>query len=331
MRIRERADSPLGQRLQLSWDNTQEANAESAQDEAMDEAAPMQPPRPEASDQETAPSQETTPAAAERDTALPAPAVSEESDSPNETSLDADQSESETIQDDEGHAEDEVAEGDSQEEMDSSSPESAEATAGFKAGFPFGKASRKSAPTVNIIPRDEKVGAVLSRTRERANVQIEDLARRLNIDSAIIQHLENGDYESLSRAYGNDNLIYIVMFFKTISEELGLSKNEIDALVERLYQELNAAGVHFDQPPQQTDEQTESARPSRPRPVKNVLPKLIVFALFLICLLIFFLSVVMPYVQRTRPGIEKRSDYVPLLESPWKSPRQVQPQQLPVP
>ena len=184
---------------------------------------------------------------------------------------------------------------------------------------------------VNIIPKDERVGVVLMRKREEANVKIEDLAKRLNIDPLVIRNLESGDYESLCRTYGKDNSIYIVMFFKSIGEELGMSKNEIDALVEKLYGELANTGHTFEFPLRHGDEATEVKSQGYKRPVKSILPKLIVFALFAICLLIFFLSVVVPYVSRTRTGTEKRIDYVPLIEQPWKSPRTIKPQQLPVP
>ena len=175
------------------------------------------------------------------------------------------------------------------------------------------------------------MGVVLARKREEANVKIEDLAKRLNINEFIIRYLESGDYEGLGRAFGKSNCIYIIFNFKSIGEELGMSKNEIDDLVEKLNREIEMAGLKLDAPVKHDDDAKEFNSTARKRPVKSVLPKLIVFTLFIVCLLIFFLAIVVPYVSKKRPGTEKHLDFLPLVEQPWLSPRTIQPQQLPIP
>ncbi|MBR4674031.1 MAG: helix-turn-helix domain-containing protein [Victivallales bacterium] len=368
MRTRTRTDSPVGQRLDLSWDTDSSVGNAQVNDEAVTSPLPqetMQEDKPQETTQETVPatavpvSPSETPQdmGQESDVAQPSPAESsanneeksqEKEENPLETTLpDASLSPSPAlpVKETESLASDafdapspEDKQKNSLTEPDSASLEpqgeikddSLDKDASQSVAS-SSKTSRKSPMPVNIIPKDERVGVVLMRNREEANVKIEDLAKRLNIDPLVIRNLESGDYDSLCRTYGKDNSIYIVMFFKSIGEELGISKNEIDSLVEKLYAELATAGHPFDVPLKREDEVTEYKAQGHRRPVKSILPKLIVFALFAICLLIFFLSVVVPYVSRTRSGKEKRIDYVPLIEQPWKSPRTIKPQQLPVP
>ena len=109
-----------------------------------------------------------------------------------------------------------------------------------------------------------------------------------------------------------------------------MSKNEIDDLVEKLTKEIEVAGLSLDAPVKHDDDVIYNPI-ERKRPVKSVLPKLIVFTLFIICLIIFFLAVVVPYVSRIRHGTEKRLDFLPLIEQPWRYPAAIPPQQIPVP
>ncbi len=172
------------------------------------------------------------------------------------------------------------------------------------------------------------MGVVLARRREEANVKAEDLAKRLNINKFVIDYLESGNYDELANTFGKENCIYIVFDFKSISSELGMSKNEIDDLVEKLHKEIAAAGYTLDAPtkPDEAEILTQT-----PRPVKTVLPKLLIFTLLGICLLIFFLAVVVPYVTRSRDHKDKHVDFLPLVEQPWNNMRAIPPQQIPIP
>ena len=174
---------------------------------------------------------------------------------------------------------------------------------------------------------------VLSRKRQEANVKIEDLAKRLNISEFVIRYLEAGDYDGLSRTFGDNNCIYIIFNFKSIGEELGMSKNEIDDLVEKLNKEIEAAGIKLDAPVKHDNEAREINSTARRRPVKSVLPKLALVTLLFVCVLIILLSVVVPYVSRIRSGnaTDKDVDFVPFIEQPWESMRTIPPQALPIP
>ncbi len=364
MRTRTRTDSPVGQRLDLSWDTDSSVGNTQTDDSAVPSPLPQETVQ-ENKSQETVPATVTpaSPSEAsqgigqESDVALPspiAPSVNseeklQESEEPHtEAALPAASlppSPALPVKEKDNLASDSFAAPLSEDKQENTTTEPDSASLepqgetkdesldknASQPGAPSSKTSRKSPMPVNIIPKDERVGVVLMRNREEANVKIEDLAKRLNIDPLIIRNLESGDYDSLCRTYGKDNSIYIVMFFKSIGEELGISKNEIDSLVEKLYAELASAGHPFDVPLKREDEVTEYKTQGHRRPVKSILPKLIVFTLFALCLVIFFLSVVVPYVSRTRHGAEKHIDYLPFIEQPWKSPSTIKPQQLPVP
>ena len=93
------------------------------------------------------------------------------------------------------------------------------------------------------------------------------------------------------------------------------------------------AGLKLDAPVKHDDDAKNLNSSVRRRPVKSVLPKLIVITLVVVCVLIFFLAVVVPYVSRIRSetGAAKRVDFLPLIEQPWENMRTIPPQQLPIP
>lgn len=189
--------------------------------------------------------------------------------------------------------------------------------------------SRLSKVTQNtsIVNNEASLGNRLKEFRENANVSIADLCKRLSIQSSIIQDLENGDYESLSHSFKNSNSIFLVATIKDICNELGVSKNQTDELVDLYYDEVANSGLPLNdtraiQIADRTENEDEDSHfpVGDKEPIIKKLPKILVFLLLLFIVLFIFVSIIMPYVKVVRkPTTQRNLDIAPLI-APEKSP-----------
>ena len=324
MRTRTRTDSTAGQRLDFSWDSDDSNesvpvippdNGKSEEDTHVPETpqdTPVVNETPEPSATANDPSDETT-AAAPVETPIYEP-PKEENEPPEAIS-------SETQ---EPPAEAEAKQPEPQPQQDVN-----QHIATKKQKFKLPRGTQNT----SIVNNGTSLGTRLKEFRENANVSIDDLSKRLHIQSSIIQDLENGDYVSLSNSFKDNNAIYLVASIKDICGELGVSKNQTDELVDLYYDEIANSGLPLNdakspQIPDMTENADNDARipVGDKEPIIKKLPKIMVF-LLLICIVLFiFISIVMPYIKVVRKPPQRKLDFAPLI-----APEKVPPIRLTVP
>ena len=317
MRTRTRTDSTAGQRLDFSWDN----------DEAFESAAVNPPGDDKAEDGSIVPeNQQVPPPVNETQEQQP----EQDNDSSDASSAvaagDASASQAETEKEAaatlQSPAMDTPPEPQSMQDREEPSLDSAASQSQKKQKQ---KLSRVTQST-SIVADETSLGHRMKEFRENANVSIEDLARRLHITTSLVQDLENGDYESLSHSFTENNAVYIVATLKDICNELGISKNETDELVDQYYNEVSSSGYQlFDSKATEIPDKTENADNDSPfnvrekEPIIKKLPKLLVFLLLVFIVLFIFMSIVMPYVKVARKPQQHKLDFAPLIP-PEKTP-----------
>lgn len=192
-----------------------------------------------------------------------------------------------------------------------------------------GRGVRNQQPPASILVDNSSLGSRLLKYREEACVKQEDLAQKLFVQVSVIKDLENGDYESLSRAYG-DNSVFVVATLKDICRELGISKNTIEELEDLCYKEIINSG-HFTQDAKSQrivdrtqDGQKNSFNVNSSEPIIKKLPQILIVTLVIVLVIFFFISVVMPYIKHTRKEPEKKYDFAPLVMPEKSAPMQLQ-------
>ncbi len=185
----------------------------------------------------------------------------------------------------------------------------------------------------SIVNNGASLGTRLKEYRENANVSIEDLSRRLFVQPSVIQDLENGDYQSLSRSFKDNNSIYLVATLKDICSELGVSKNQTDDMVDLYYSEIATTGLPlYDSKATQIPDKTENAdndngfNIGEKEPIIKKLPKILIFLLIVSFVVFILISVVIPYIGNSRKQPERKIDFAPLVK-----PEKVPPIKLNVP
>ena len=327
MRTRTRTDSTAGQRLDFSWDNdavqedTPQKQADAANPTDESPALPFSNLPSDAAEAPEAPSAEQQsseqPSAEmphEASSVEPLP-TAEPNDEDKNDAADAEKPQ---------HIERENVTPNEPAEPQENAPKPPK---NFKS-----KAARGTQNT-SIVNDGASLGTRLKEYRENANVSIEDLSRRLFVQPSVIQDLENGDYQSLSRSFKDNNSIYLVATLKDICSELGVSKNQTDDMVDLYYSEIATTGLPlYDSKASQIPDKTESAdndngfNIGEKEPIIKKLPKILIFLLIVSFVVFILISVVIPYIGNSRKQPERKIDFAPLIK-----PEKVPPIKLNVP
>ena len=323
MRTRTRTDSTAGQRLDFSWDN----------DDSHESSSVIFPVNGKTEDDAPAPeSQQENTAMNDTSEQPSAPATVPEDATPVIQNAETKMSEStkEEIPADATHSEELPPQAEQEAKpLDQPEPESNQHTPLKKLKSRLSKGTQNT----SIVNNEASLGKRLQEYRKAANVSIDDLKKRLSIQSSIIEDLENGDYENLSHSFNNSNAIFLVATIKEICNELGVSKNQTDELVDIYYTEIANTGLPLnDTKPTQIADRTENESEDSSFPVNEnepiikKLPKILVFLLLIFILIFIFVSIILPYVKVARKPTQQKLDFAPLI-APEKAP----PTQLTVP
>ncbi len=330
MRTRTRTDSTAGQRLDFSWDN--DAVLEDTPQKQADAANPADdsPALPFSNVSDDATEAPAAPSAEQRQAEQPPTEMPK--DVPAAQPLPA------AEPNDEGKNEGEDADVDRQQQVENEdvTPNEPAVRQENAPKSPLKKLKSKAAratQNTSIVNDGASLGTRLKEYRENANVSIEDLSRRLFVQPSVIQDLENGDYQSLSRSFKDNNSIYLVATLKDICSELGVSKNQTDDMVDLYYSEIATTGLPlYDSKASQIPDKTESADNDNgfsigeKEPIIKKLPKILIFLLIVSFVVFILISVVIPYIGNSRKQPERKIDFAPLIK-----PEKVPPIKLNVP
>ncbi|MBQ7649404.1 MAG: helix-turn-helix domain-containing protein [Victivallales bacterium] len=316
MRTRTRTDSAAGQRLDFSWDN----------DDSYESTSPVIPDNSKAVDNNSAPETPSASMPTDETSAQSAPPAPMQVDV-QPASLDAAPSPESLKEEEQPDAANPVEQPpDSEQEA----KPSAQTPAQDASQHPSLKKQKSKLPkqtqNTSIVNNEMSLGKLLKQFRESANVSIDDLHKRLSIQSSTIQDLEDGDYESLSHSFVDSNAIFLVATIKEICNELGVTKNQTDELVDLYYEEIAKTGLPLNETkttpiPDRTGNDDEDSRfPIEDKePIIKKLPKIRVFLLLMSIVVFIFVSLIMPYIKGARKPAEHELDFAPLI-APEKAP-----------